>query len=125
MVEIKTKLPKLVRDKVPEHIVKDDLVPVFHFATEEEYLAMLQKKLREEIEEFMDPAHFQEFMKGDYSELGDVLDVIDCLIRAGTGQAAHVGSPEVAIHRQEKAVMKGKFEKQIVLENIVDRREIK
>jgi predicted house-cleaning noncanonical NTP pyrophosphatase (MazG superfamily) len=122
---IKEKLPKLVRDRVPDHIVKDDLVPVFHFASDGEDIRLLQQKLREEIEEFMAPTDFQEFMKGDYSELADVLDVIDCLIRAGTGPAGHIGSQEVAICRQEKAVMKGKFEKQIVLENIVDRRELK
>lgn len=85
-----------MRDNVPEHIVRDNLVPVFHFASEEEYLIMLQKKLREEVEEFMEPEHFREFMKGDYSELADVLDVIDYLIRAGTGPAGHVGSEDVA-----------------------------
>tara|TARA_Y100000310_G_C20467758_1_gene708492 strand:+ start:422 stop:796 length:375 start_codon:yes stop_codon:yes gene_type:complete len=124
-MEIKEKLPKLVRDSVPDHIVKDNLVPVFHFASEEEYVLLLQKKLREEFDELMEPQHFEKFMKGDYSELADVLDVLDCLIRAGTGEAGHVGFKVVATERTMKAHSKGRFEKQIVLEDILDRRELR
>lgn len=119
-------LPKLVRDRVPEHIVRDNYVPVFHFvSSQEEYSAALQSKLLEEFEEFMEPDHFVKFMEGDYSELADVLDVIDLLIKAGTGGATHIGHPAVAEFRTLKAHEKGQFNKQIVLEDILDRSELR
>ena len=78
----------------------------------------------EEFEELMDPDHFKKFMQGDYSELADVLDVLDALLKAGTGHAHHVGHSEVARFRQLKAFEKGSFTKQIVLEDILDRSEL-
>ena len=119
---IRKKLPKLVRDNVPEEIVRDNFIPVWHFADQEEYVDSLKLKLLEEFEELM--TDFSKFMDGDYSELADVLDVLDCLLMEGKGPATHVGHEEVASQRTLKAKRKGKFYKHIVLENILDRREL-
>jgi predicted house-cleaning noncanonical NTP pyrophosphatase (MazG superfamily) len=116
-------LPKLVRDRVPECIIKDDLVPIFHYASQDEYILFLKKKLAEEFGELMEPQHFEKFMNGDFSELADVLDVLDCLLRVGPG--GHIGSKDVAAERTQKAYLKGRFENKIILEKVMDRRELR
>jgi predicted house-cleaning noncanonical NTP pyrophosphatase (MazG superfamily) len=118
--KIRETLPKLVRDKVPEHIISDSLVPVYHFAGDEEYESFLKLKLREEVNELIDG--FDEFVKGDFSEVADVLDVVNAIVMHA--HSVHIGGLTVANARKAKAQNKGSFGKRIILEGFLDRSKI-
>jgi len=118
--KIRETLPKLVRDKVPEHIISDELVPVYHFAGDEEYESFLKLKLREEVNELIDG--FDEFMKGDFSEVADVLDVVNAIVMHA--HSTHIGGVTVANARKAKARTKGSFDKRIILEGFLDRSKV-
>lgn len=118
--KIRETLPKLVRDKVPEHIISDDLVPVYHFAGDDEYVSFLKLKLREEVAELIEG--FEEFKEGDLSEVADVLDVVNALMMHVHG--CHIGSGNIADERKHKALHKGSFGKRIILEGFLDRSKV-
>ncbi len=62
---------KLVRDKIPEIIRKNGKVAFTHKASEKEYSEMLNKKLKEETNEFIADENKE--------ELADILEVIDAI----------------------------------------------
>ena len=45
---------KLVRDKIPERIEKDNLVPICRTLNDKEYQMELNKKLVEEVKEYLE-----------------------------------------------------------------------
>ena len=63
---------KLVRDRIPEIIEADGLVPRIRVAAPEEYRQLLRAKLVEEVSEFLDSE--------EPEELADVLEVIHALV---------------------------------------------
>ena len=64
----KMKYNKLVRDKIPDIIRKDNLTPIIHIANEDEYWRKLKEKLKEEVKEFIEDSNEE--------ELSDILEVI-------------------------------------------------
>ncbi len=62
---------KLVRDRIPEIILRSGRMPVTHRLGREEYLAELRRKLSEEVEEFLE--------SGEAEELADIREVVDAL----------------------------------------------
>lgn len=62
---------KLVRDKIPDKIIKNWETPIFHIAWDEEYSKKLNDKLMEELEETID-AEWKDLI----SELADLKEVI-------------------------------------------------
>ena len=96
---------KLVRDKVPEILRKEGLVPVCHNVEGDELRARLVNKLYEETKEFSD--HWS------VEELADLSEVIRALSEI-------IGSsPEqVEWERCRKAVKKGNFSQGIILEEV-------
>jgi predicted house-cleaning noncanonical NTP pyrophosphatase (MazG superfamily) len=97
------KYNKLIRDNIPEIIVKKGGTPVTHIASDEEFEAKLLEKLAEEVQEFTESksaeemADIQEVLKALYELYGLQADAIENL-------------------RQKKATERGAFNKRIILE---------
>ena len=62
------KFRKLVRDKIPEIIENNGRQPIYHVADDEEFERQLLKKLREEVDEYIENPTPEEMV--------DVLEVI-------------------------------------------------
>lgn len=101
------KYNKLVRDKIPEIIKKDNQRPKIHIASEKEYWDKLKKKLIEEADEF--------FETPDEGEFVDVLEVIHAI-----SDFKGFDRNEVNKMRLEKAMKKGRFRERIILEEVKD-----
>jgi predicted house-cleaning noncanonical NTP pyrophosphatase (MazG superfamily)/8-oxo-dGTP pyrophosphatase MutT (NUDIX family) len=99
------KYNKLVRDKIPEIIKKDNKNPVFHTANETEYKIKLYEKLSEETEE-LKKSHSKE-------ELADVLEVIDSIIKL-----EKFSKEEITKLKQNKLKQRGSFKKRIILDEV-------
>lgn len=96
---------KLVRDKVPDVIKKNNQKPIFHIADDKEYKEALLHKLSEEVNEFRNDLNAQ--------ELGDLLDIIDA-ISASFG----FSKEEIEKARLKKNDERGSFNERIILDRI-------
>ena len=96
---------KLVRDGIPDVIRKNGERPVTHVAIEEEYPGRLDKKLQEEVEEYL--------TRGDAAELVDILEVIYAI-----ADAKGVSKDELEKARHEKLRKRGGFGNRIVLDRV-------
>lgn len=99
------KYNKLVRDKVPEVIIKNGEKPFTHIAGEKEYWEKLKEKLLEETNEFLE--------NDDKKELIDILEVIDEIC-----EFKKINKNELKILQQQKANERGKFKKRIILDEV-------
>ncbi len=99
------KYQKLVRDKIPEIIEKDGKQSVCSILSDEEYLDLLDKKLSEELGEYLESKSME--------ELADLLEVITAVAKA-RGSSIE----EVEAIRKKKAEKRGGFEKKILLEEV-------
>lgn len=59
---------KLVRDKIPEIMIKNGAKPVCRTLTDEEYISELNKKLLEEVNEYLESNETEEL-----ADIGEVL----------------------------------------------------
>lgn len=98
---------KLVRDYVPDIIREQGETPVIRTLDDGEYEACLQKKLREEVEEFI--------AESTLDELSDILEVLEAL--AGV-QGWTDG--EIQKARRDKAEARGAFRERIFLEKVIE-----
>lgn len=98
-------LPKLVRDYIPDQIVKNNLSVMYSFAGERDYKLYLERKLVEEVTEYLE--------SNSPEELADILEVIFSL-------AKEQGLSERALMKIRKAKAKraGAFENKIILKEI-------
>ena len=94
---------KLVRDKIPEHIVKKGGTPITHIADEAEYWLKLKEKLHEEVAEFDKDENIE--------ELADVLEVIGAIVKYKNFSTA-----ELSEVKKKKAEEKGRFNERIILD---------
>lgn len=102
MGEIK-KFNKLVRDKIPEIIEKNNTIAKTKTLSEGDYKKALKEKFYEEIEEFY-------HSDNDINELADIKEVFNSIcIDAG------YSLEEVEKIREEKANKRGGFNKKIFL----------
>lgn len=97
---------KLVRDLIPQIIEADGKTPVIRIMDDEEYLRELERKLNEEVQEYM--------QDGSIEEMADVLEVLRaiCIARGHTLE-------ELESIRKKKAEQRGGFEKKIYWEGNV------
>lgn len=96
---------KLVRDKIPEIIRKNDSKPLTRVLNQKEYTKELVRKLSEEVTEFKENPSIE--------ELADIEEVLMAL-RAAMGIRADA-LEEV---RRNKAKTNGRFKKRIFLEAV-------
>jgi len=101
---------KLVRDKIPDIIRAQGNMCKTRILTDEEYLAMLDLKLQEEMQEYLE--------KHDLEEMADLMEVIRAQL-AARGSSME----EVERIRAEKTRMRGGFEQRILLEDVEEREE--
>lgn len=100
------KYNKLVRDLIPEIIETSGKKCVCSTLSDEEYLAMLDAKLNEELAEYQESKSLE--------ELADLLEVIRA-VAAARGSSIE----EVEAIRQDKAAKRGGFEKKILLTEVI------
>ena len=103
----KTTYNKLVRDKIPEIIEQTGKTCTCSILSDEDYLALLDKKLDEELAEYQESKSME--------ELADLLEVIRAV-----AVARHYSLQEVEAIRQAKAEERGVFEKRILLKEVVE-----
>lgn len=98
---------KLVRDNIPKIIKEAGKKCDTHTASDEEYTNMLEEKLKEELNEYMESKNLE--------ELADIMEVIIALAK-NSGY-----SEDELIHiRNDKYNARGGFDKKIILENVYE-----
>ncbi len=98
---------KLVRDKIPEIICKDNKVCSIRKLDESEYLVSLNAKLQEELNEYL--------TSGEIEELADLEEVLRAILNA-----KKVTYEEFENVRKKKVEERGAFEKKIFLESVTE-----
>lgn len=96
---------KLVRDEIPQIIEADGRHGVCRILNDEEYLAALEKKLSEEVAEYLADQNLE--------EMSDILEVLYALC-----QARGYSTEELEACRREKAEKRGGFAKKLFLEYV-------
>ena len=94
---------KLVRDKIPEIIKKENRRPITRLLKNEEYINELNKKLQEEVKEYLEDNNVE--------ELADIVEVIYGILNSMDVSIKEF--EKIRINKQEK---RGAFEKKIYLE---------
>jgi predicted house-cleaning noncanonical NTP pyrophosphatase (MazG superfamily) len=97
------KYNKLVRDKIPEIIKRNNQTPITHIADDKEYWDKLKEKLTEEINEFL--------QESNAKELADILEVIYAIC-----EYIGVNNEELEKIRFKKLEERGNFSKRIILD---------
>ena len=94
---------KLVRDNIPEIMIKNNAKPITRILPDEEYLTELNKKLLEEVKEYLE--------SGEIEELADIEEVILAILNA-----KKITKDNFEEIRQIKVKKRGAFNKKIFLE---------
>lgn len=96
---------KLVRDKIPEIIMADNKQCEIETVIDKEKFTMLQRKLQEEVNEFLEDSNVE--------ELADIMEVL-----FGLADALGADEEELMNVRNEKKDKRGGFKKGIVLNSV-------
>jgi len=93
---------KLVRDNIPEIMIANGAKPVTRILDEQEYLLELNKKLLEEVNEYL--------QDGNIEELADVQEVMNAIL-----SVKGVSQDSFEETRNQKVKKRGAFNKRIYL----------
>ena len=96
---------KLIRDRIPEIIAANGQTAALRTLTDAEYTAALEKKLKEEVAEYL--------KSKAPVELADVLEVIEAL-----AENAGVSFDELLKMKADKQRTNGAFRKKLFLESV-------
>lgn len=96
---------KLVRDKIPAIIVANNEICKVRVLSNEEYLSELNKKLKEEVSEYLE--------SGEIEELADIEEVLRAIL-----DAKDYSHDEFEKIRLSKAEKRGTFKEKIFLETV-------
>ena len=97
---------KLVRDKIPEIISSDNRVPIIRTLDDTEYLNELNKKLQEEVQEYLEDNNVE--------ELTDIVEVVYGILNYN-----NISIEEFEAMRKSKVDKRGAFNKKIFLEKVI------
>ena len=95
---------KLVRDKIPEVIRNNGETPIVRILDDEEYERELNKKLKEEVDEY--------FVDGNIEELADIEEVLRALV-----ELKGVSYEKFEKIRKSKCEKRGAFKDKVFLES--------
>lgn len=98
---------KLVRDRIPDIILKNNELPATRILSDEEYIKELDKKLQEEVSEYLEA--------GNIEEMVDILEVIRAIL-----DYKGVSYEEIEEKRIKKANKRGAFKEKVLLEKVVE-----
>ena len=106
-VNVRKTMGKLVRDKIPEIILKQNIGIRFRILEDEEYAIALESKLDEEVQEFKESHNLE--------ELVDILTVVYAI-------AKDMGVSVDDLHNQmnKKIEQRGNFNRRIYLDKVFD-----
>lgn len=101
------KIEKLVRDNIPIIIARSQKKCRVRMLADTEYMVCLKRKLKEELDEFIESDSLE--------ELADILEVVEAIVlnRGGSWNA-------LMDIKKEKAQIKGTFKQKIFLVEIED-----
>ena len=94
---------KLVRDKIDEIMIEKGVKPVTRILSNEEYLKELDKKLLEEVNEYLE--------SGEVEELADIKEVFLAIL-----DAKKISNDTLEEIRLNKVKKRGAFKKRLFLE---------
>lgn len=97
---------KLVRDRIPEIIEADGKTCICKTLSDEDYLHLLDEKLNEELAEYQESKSLE--------ELADLLEVIRAVVKARGWTLK-----ELEELRAGKAAKRGRFEKKLLLQEVI------
>lgn len=98
---------KLVRDKIPEIIAKDNRKPITTILNDKDYLIELNRKIQEEVKEYLESNNIE--------ELADIVEVI-----YGILDAKNISIEEFENVRKSKVQKRGAFKEKIFLEKVLE-----
>lgn len=98
---------KLVRDHIPEIIEKDGKTCICETLSQEQYIAMLDAKLNEELAEYQESKSLE--------ELADLLEVMGAVVKA-RGYTWE----QLTTIRKKKRAERGGFDKRILLKTVTE-----
>lgn len=98
---------KLVRDRIPEIIKEQGKLCDVAVLSDEEYLAMVDAKLDEELAEYHEDQNLE--------ELADLLEVL-----YAAAKARGYSVEELEATRKAKAAKRGAFEKKLLLKSVTE-----
>lgn len=97
---------KLVRDKIPDIILKDNELPVTRILSDEEYIKELNNKLTQEVNKYLEEENVEEMV--------DILEVIRAILKY-----KKVSYSEIEDKRKKKVQKRGAFKEKVYLEKIL------
>jgi predicted house-cleaning noncanonical NTP pyrophosphatase (MazG superfamily) len=103
---------KLIRDKIPEIIEKDNAIPKVSVLDDEKFAIALKEKLIEEAKELLNAKTQEEIL----NELSDVLQLVESIATNNNVSIAEIEKQKLA--KKEK---RGGFEKKLFLEYVDER----
>lgn len=103
----KTTYNKLVRDRIPEIIEKSGKRAVTEILSDEEYMELLNKKLMEEVQEYIE--------SGTLEELADIGEVMHAIM-----DLKGISIEEFQKVRMEKLEERGGFKEKILLKEVIE-----
>lgn len=104
---------KLIRDRIPQIIEEQGNRAVTRKLNGQEYLTYLNKKLKEEVDEYLE-ADEEGTVDESIEELADILEVMQAI-----SLAKYVPIERLEEMRKEKAAARGTFSKMLVLEKVI------
>lgn len=96
---------KLIRDKIPELLEKDGKKAVIETLSDEEYLMLLNQKLQEEVDEYLE--------SGTIDELADIGEVMHAIL-----EFKGISLETFQRVRLEKLEARGGFRKRMLLKEV-------